>query len=293
MISTWILPAPPLTRFITDMDGRLHIEAPTGGEKALIAYLREQLNAWEEHVGKQPIPQMANDRLMRQGHAGRPVDPGPVQGDPGVRAQYPLGTFSGGTGPVPTAHGPTPPYGPPNAAHMPGQPAGQPFVNPNAPPPPGFAYGVVPPGGVQPQGQAPNMLAYGWGARGAPPAVDPGIPGAGAMAQVQSQPQATYPGQAPGVPVPGAPLTPQAVPGAVNPIPPVCDGCHRLMVACDAQNNLCPQGEARARARAAAAAPTAPEPAAAQVAPTEPAPPAASVPAPVAPAVPAAPPAAE
>ena len=212
MITRWILPPPALTRFVTDYNGDLHIEAATGGEREVIKYLRLQLDAWERQIlAAEPLPLPVSREAM-QGHAGR--------GGPGSENQYPQGAFHGGSGPIPTRFGPTPPYGPPGAAKGPNvQHAGTTtFENPNAPPPPNFAYGVVTPNSQPVQGGKPDMMKYGWANHGAVATPDPSAPGVAAMTQI-------------------------------NPIPQVCSACQRLAVACDAQPNRCPQAEVRAEAK--------------------------------------------
>lgn len=217
MITRWILPPPQYTRFITDQDGSLHIECGQGGEPPVIAYLREQLNAWEDTVNAAPIPVTRAPRLQRQGHAGRTDGPGSV-----IRASHPLGAFSGGTGPIPTSHGPTPQYGPPAAMQQGPTVNGAPFVNPNAAPPPGFAYGVVPPESQVAPGGRPDMLKFGWGNGDQQVMPDPSAPGAAAMTNL-------------------------------NPVPGVCAECNRLAIACDAQPNGCPAAADRVLYRAAEA----------------------------------------
>jgi hypothetical protein len=209
MISRWMIPPPALTRFVTDQEGTLHIESGVGCESDAIAYLREQLVAWEEAIARGPQVVVPTSRMAKQGHAGR--EPGPGSG---VRSKHPMGAFHGGAGPIPITHGPTPGYGPPGAAQ---------FENPNAPPPPGFAYGVPNGGQTAATPGRPNMMAYGWGSGGAPPAPDPGAPGVAAMSKL-------------------------------NPLPAVCPDCHRLVMACDAQPNRCPGAETRQTAASAAAA---------------------------------------
>ncbi len=220
MITRWIIPPPHLTRFVTDQDGSLHIECPMGGEVPVIGYLREHLAAFEQHAARTaPAPVALAPRLARpqQLSLWAPV-PGArdVGSDPSLGYTRPL---------VPaalaavaymvvnlalTTHGPTPGYGPPAV----------PFVSPNAPPPPGFAYGV-PSNASAAAGTAgrPDMLKYGYGSgQAAMPMPDPSAPGAAAMTNL-------------------------------NPVPGVCADCHRLAVACDAQPNKCPAAEERAAAR--------------------------------------------